>query len=146
MVSPGRPARAGPGRTAAPVAVLGTVALGCVVVGGVYLAASLPRPVPLAPAVALLAAAGILLASSVALLVRLPGFAWRIFSRVAGWALLAYLVIAGMLEFVFVLDHVRGALLAVMTLMLAVFALDIPMLLAFSVARYADSGSGSRNL
>jgi len=41
-----------------------------------------------------------------------------------------------MLEFVFVLDHTRGGLLIVLTLMLAVFAVNVPLLLAFSVARY----------
>jgi hypothetical protein len=67
---------------------------------------------------------------------------------VGGWALAAYLVIAGMLEFVFVLDHTRGGLLIVLTLMLAVFAVNVPLLLAFSVARYqpgttAASGGGA---
>lgn len=52
------------------------------------------------------------------------------------YALLAYLVIAGMLEYVFVLDHTRGATLVVLTLMLVIYAVDIPVLLAFSVARY----------
>jgi hypothetical protein len=51
-------------------------------------------------------------------------------------ALLAYLIEAGMLEYVFVLDHTRGSVLVVLTLMLAIFAVTIPMLLAFTVARY----------
>ena len=40
-----------------------------------------------------------------------------------------------MLEFVFVLDGTRGTMLVVLTLMLAFFAVDIPLILAFSVAR-----------
>lgn len=43
-----------------------------------------------------------------------------------------------MLEYVFVLDGTRGASLLVMTFMLVVFALDVPALLAFSVARYQN--------
>lgn len=61
---------------------------------------------------------------------------------VAGRALAAYLVIAGMLEFVFVLDHTPGRLLVLLTLMLLVFAIDVPLLLGFSVARYAPAGTG----
>jgi hypothetical protein len=45
-------------------------------------------------------------------------------SLVTRWALLAYLVIAGMLEYVFVLDHTRGRVLLVLTLMLVLFAVD----------------------
>ncbi|HEY2428783.1 MAG TPA: hypothetical protein VGI06_07630, partial [Acidimicrobiales bacterium] len=67
---------------------------------------------------------------------RLRSFAWATFFLVGKWALVAYLVIAGMLEYVFVLDHTRGSVLVVLTLMLAVFAVNIPLLLAFSVARY----------
>ena len=55
--------------------------------------------------------------------------------------MLAYAIIAGMLEYVFVLDHTRGSILLVLTLMLAIFAINIPMLLAFSVARYQPVGA-----
>jgi hypothetical protein len=47
-----------------------------------------------------------------------------------------------MLEFVFVLDHTRGAVLVVLSLMLVVFAVDIPVVLAFSVARYQEPPGG----
>jgi hypothetical protein len=49
-------------------------------------------------------------------------------------ALLAYLVIAGMLEYDFVLDGIRGGMLLVLNLMLLVYAADIPVTLAFTVA------------
>ena len=71
---------------------------------------------------------------------RLRPFNWEVFFRVGGWALLAYGVIAGMLEFIFVFDHTRGGSLVVFTLSLLVFALDVPLLLAFSVARYQEVG------
>jgi hypothetical protein len=48
-------------------------------------------------------------------------------------------VIAGMLEYVFVYDHTRGTQLLILSLMLAVFAVDIPLLLGFSVARFQDA-------
>jgi hypothetical protein len=41
-----------------------------------------------------------------------------------------------MLEYTFLYDHTRGALLAVMTAMLVLFTLNVPLLMAFTVARY----------
>ena len=120
-----------------PVTGLAITALILVISGGIYLAAHLPRTAPLAPPAAALAMAALVLLAAAALLARVRAFAWHTFFVVAGWALAAYLVIAGMLAFVFVLDHTPARLLVLLTLMLAVFALDVPLLLAFSVARYA---------
>ncbi len=109
-----------------------------VMAGGIYLAAYLPRKPSLTPAVALLAAAVVLLFVNVAQLTRVRDFAWHTFWQVSGWALLAYVVIAGMLEFVFVRDGTRGSLLVIMTSMIVIFAVNIPVLLGFSVARYQE--------
>jgi hypothetical protein len=121
-----------------PVAELAVVSMALIIVGGIYLVAHLPQRAPLGPAVGLLAAAGVLLVANAALVSSLRPFAWRVFFQVAGWVLVAYLVIGGMLEFTFIFDDTRGALLVVLTLSLLVFALDIPILLGFSVARYQD--------
>jgi hypothetical protein len=45
-----------------------------------------------------------------------------------------------MIEYVFVADGTPGRPLLVLTLMLAIFAVDIPLILAFSVARYQAVG------
>ena len=74
------------------------------------------------------------------LLMRIENFAWPRFVQVSKWGLLAYLVIAGMIEYAFVYDHTRGAQLVVMTLMLALFMLNVPVLIAFTVARYERVG------
>lgn len=128
------------GRPLPPVQQLAAATLALIVAGGIYLAAHLPRHPPLGPAVALLALAGLLLLGNALALSRVRDFAWGKFRLVAGWALLAYLVIAGMLEYVFVYDGTRGGTLVVLSLMLAVFALDIPLLLGFSVARFQPPG------
>ena len=60
--------------------------------------------------------------------------------QVARWALLAYAIIAGMIEFAFVFDHTRGSQLVVMTTMLALFMLNVPVLIGFTVARYQRAG------
>ena len=48
-------------------------------------------------------------------------------------------MIAGMIEYAFLKDHVSGGSLVVLTLSLAVFAVHVPMLMGFTVARYADT-------
>ncbi len=115
-----------------------TVSLAAVVVGGVWLGSHAPRRPPLAlPTVLLVVAAALLIAGGV-MITRVAGFAWDTFVRVGRWALLAYIVAAGMIEFAFVRNHTRGAPLAVVTGMLVVFALDVPFLIATTVARYED--------
>ena len=107
--------------------------------GVIYLAAYLPRHAPLAPAIGFLAAAAAILLTNVVLLSRQSGFAWWRFGQVARWTLLAYVVIAGMIEYAFIYDHTRGAVLAVMTLLLVTFTIDVPILVAFTVARFEDT-------
>jgi hypothetical protein len=136
MAGPDAQARAWADRKVPPVTALGMLSLALIAGGVSYLAAYLPRRAPLGPAVGLLVAAAIVLAASIVLLARQRDLAWRRFFQVAGWTLLAYVVIAGMIEYAFVYDHTRGAVLVVMTLMLVIFMLAPPVLLAFTVARF----------
>jgi len=115
-----------------------TVSLAAVVVGGVWLGSHAPRRPPLGLPTVLLVIAGVLLLVGVILVTRVAGFAWSTFVRVGRWALLAYVIAAGMIEFAFVRNHTRGAPLAVVTGMLVVFALDVPFIIATTVARYDD--------
>lgn len=121
-----------------PVQQIAVATLVLIVIGGIYTASHLPRHVPQGPTIALLAAACVLLAVNISLLARIENFAWSSFRLVAGWVFAAYIVIAGMLEYVFVYDHTRGSQLVILTAMLAVFAVNIPLLLGFSVARFQD--------
>lgn len=118
------------------VTELGMLSIGLVAAGVIDLAAYLPKRAPLLPPVLLLAAAAAVLAVNLALILRTPGFARRRFNQVAGWMLLVYLVVAGMLEFTFLRDHTHGAVLAVMTLLLATFMANVPVLAAYTVARF----------
>lgn len=121
-----------------PVTELGMLSLGLIVTGGIYLSAHLPNHVPLGPAVALLVASVIVLAVNIFLLARVKGFDWERFFAVGKWSLLAYVVIAGMILYVFLRNHVSGGSLVVLTLSLVVFAVHVPMLVGFTVARYSD--------
>ena len=115
-----------------------TVSLAAVVVGGVWLGSHAPRRPPLALPTVLLIVAAALLVAGVVMITRVASFSWDTFVRVGRWALLAYIIAAGMIEFAFVRNHTRGAPLAVVTGMLVVFALDVPFLIATTVARYED--------
>jgi hypothetical protein len=120
-----------------PVTQLGMASLALIVAGGIYLAAHIPAHVPLGPAIALLSASVLLLCINLALLTRVRGFAWDSFFAIARWALLAYAIIAGLIEYAFLRDHLSGGPLVVLTLSLVVFAVHVPVLIGFTVARYA---------
>jgi hypothetical protein len=122
-----------------PVTQLAMTSLALIVAGGIYLSSHLPRHVPLGPAVALLVASALLLAGNIFALSRVRDFAWDRFFAVAKWSMLGYLVIAGMIEYVFVRNHIHGGSLVVLTLSLVVFSVHVPMLVGFTVARYANS-------
>jgi hypothetical protein len=124
-----------------PVTALGMLSLALVLVGGIYLSAHLPEHVPLGPAVALLAASAVVLIGNVVALSRVKGFAWGRLFEVAKWALLAYSIIAAMIEYVFLRNDTSGGPLVVLTLSLIVFALNVPLLIGFTVARYAQPGA-----
>jgi hypothetical protein len=126
-----------------PVTELGVVSMALIVAGGISIAARLPGNVPLGLPVVLLAASALVLGFNVLSLVRTPGFNWDLFFEVARWALLAYCVIAAMLEYVFVKDGTRGGILVVLTLSLVVFAVHVPLLIGFTVARYQPKPVGS---
>jgi hypothetical protein len=121
------------------VTEIGAASMIAIAAGVIYLAAYLPKHAPLGVAVGLLALAAALQLTNAILLSRLRDFAWDRFFQVGGWALLAYAVIAGMIEYAFVFDKTRGAQLVVMTLMLALFMLNVPVLIAFTVTRYQQT-------
>lgn len=119
-----------------PVTELGAASIGLVAVGVIYLASYLPRRAPLWLAVVfVVAAAGVLLVN-LGLLSRIRPFAWSRFFEVLRWGLLAYAVVSGMLEYTFLYDHTRGAVLAIMTVELVLFMSNVALMLAWTVARY----------
>jgi hypothetical protein len=114
--------------------VIGSLAL--VLVGGILMASQFPDP-PLTAPVLLLVGSAVLFASCIVLLTRQPVFAWGVLTQVGRWALLAYVVIAGMIEYSFVHNHATGTPLLVLTLMLGMFSLDVALSIGYSVARFA---------
>lgn len=121
-----------------PIAQLTVCSLALVVIGGILMASYVPRQPPLAAPAALAAVSAVLALTSGFLLSRLEQFAWPRFFLAFRWALLAYVISAGMIGFAFVRDHTRGAPLALVIVMLVIFALDVPVVIAFTVARYSS--------
>ncbi|HEV3129860.1 MAG TPA: hypothetical protein VGY32_12805 [Solirubrobacteraceae bacterium] len=119
-----------------PVTQLAMASLALIVAGGIYLSSHIPQHVPLTPAIVLLALSVLLLGLNLAWLARARLFAWGRFFQVARWAFVAYAVIAGMIEYAFLQNHVRGGVLVVLTLSLVVFAVHVPTLVGFTVARF----------
>jgi hypothetical protein len=121
-----------------PIAQLTVCSLALVVIGGILMASYVPRQPPLAAPAALTAVSAALTLTSGFLLSRLEQFAWPRFFLAFRWALLAYVISAAMIGFAFVRDHTRGAPLALVIVMLVIFALDVPVVIAFTVARYSS--------
>jgi hypothetical protein len=122
-----------------PFTQVGMASLALIVAGGIYLSAHLPQHVPLGPAVALLISSAALLVFNLLSLSRVRDFAWPRFFQVAKWTLLAYAVIAAMILYAFLQDHVSGGPLVILTLSLVVFAVEVPTLVGFTVARFEHS-------
>lgn len=119
-----------------PVMPLAIATLVLVVTGGIVVAAQYGRPAKLVVPTVVLAVAAVLLLVNAVQVLRITEFARPVFFRVMGWALLAYAVIAGILAFTFVYDHTPARTLALFSAVLALFAVDVPLMLAYSVARW----------
>lgn len=119
-----------------PVTEVCVASMILIVIGGIYMASHLPHRAPAVLPILVLVGSAALILWNVLSLSRVSEFAWDSFWLVARWSLLAYVVIAGMLEYVFLRDGTRGSQLVLVTLMLIAYAINIPLLLAYSVARY----------
>lgn len=120
-----------------PVTQLAMGSLALVIVGGIYMVGTFRSGPSLAIPAALLTGSAVLWLLSLLLLTQHRGFAWPVFLRVARWALLAYLVIAAMIEFSFIHNNVSGTPLLLLSLMLVMFAINVPLSIGFTVARFA---------
>ena len=120
-----------------PVTQLAMGSLALVLIGGIYMVSTFASGPSYAIPTALLAGSALLWLASLLLMSRHRGFAWPVFKQVAGWALLAYAVMAAMIEFSFIHNNVTGTPLLLLTLMLVMFALDVPLSIGFTVARFA---------
>jgi hypothetical protein len=129
-------------RKVPPFTEVGMLSLALVVIGGIYLSSHIPQHVPLGLPTALLIASALLVVGNLVALSRVPGFAWPRFFQVGKWAFLAYLLTAGLIEYAFLRNHLKGGALVILTLSLLVYAIQVPAMIAFTVARYETSPGG----
>ena len=119
-----------------PVAEIAVLSIALVVFGGILMASKFPHRPPLTVPIAVVAVCGALFLVNVVLLSRLHEFSWKMFFLVARWVALAYAVIAGLIAYSFVHNHVTGSPLVVICLMLLIFAVSVTTVISFTVARY----------
>ena len=127
-----------------PIIEVGAGALVLCIAGVIYLTSYGERAPALGPAIGLVIAAFVVVLANAAVLSRIPDFNWRAFWTVGMWTLVAYSVIAGMLMYTFIYDQLPTGQLSLLVATLAVFAVDIPMMLAFSVARFQPRATEPR--
>ena len=119
-----------------PVSELAIATMVFVVSGGIYMAGHIPNDVPTLLPTVLTAVAAVILVANVVMLARVKRFAWPVFKQVAGWSLAGYGVISALLLWVFIRDDIPGDVMTLLAASLVIFAVNIPLLFGFSVARY----------
>ena len=124
------------GRKLPPISEVAIATMALVIIGGTYIAAHIPDDVPLVIPTLLAIAAAALLVANIYLLSTIKPVAWGVFKQVFGWSLVGYGVISALLMFVFIRDDIPGDVMTFLIAMLVIFAVNIPLLFGFSVARY----------
>jgi hypothetical protein len=119
-----------------PVTEVAVASMILIVIGGIYMASHLPHHAPVMLPIIVLVGSAALIGWNALSLSRVREFSWSTFWLVGRWAVIAYIVIAGMLLYVFLKDGTRGSQLILVTLMLITYAINVPLLLAFGTARY----------
>ena len=121
-----------------PVTQIAMVSLSLLVAAGIYMASNISGAASLTLPVILLVCSTVLLLINLALLARAKDFDWARFLSVAVWALIAYAVISGVILYTFLHDGLSGDPLVVLTAALVLFALHVPLLIGFTVARFPE--------
>ena len=119
-----------------PVVVVAMLGLTLAITGGVLVIAQIGKEPSLAVPTASMVVAIVLELSAIVMLVRIHPFAWARFLLVLRWTLLAYVIQSAVIEWSFIINDVPGRPLAVLTAGLVVFATIVPLMIAFTVARY----------
>lgn len=123
-------------RSMPPVIGLGMAALTLAIIGGVLIASQIGTELSLGLPSVLVVVALVVEVVAVAIMIRISPFAWGLFGKVFGVALCAYLVQSGIIGWTFVKNDVPARPFIVLTGGLVVFATVVPLMIAFTVARY----------
>ena len=128
------PNKASPIAKAGPSALAATAALTCAVLGGIYMAATIGAHSSLLPAVIISVAAYLFMTVSLVGLILDKHYSRPSFVKYVRGALLAYLLEAGILEFIFAYDQVPSKVFAILSALLVIFATSVPVIIGHTVA------------
>lgn len=119
-----------------PVVEVAMVALAAAVTGGVILASQVTEDPSLVFPTVLMIVAAVLELVSIVLAVRVRPFAWDRFRQVYLWGFVAYAIQGGMIEWSFAKNDTPSGPLTLLTIGIVVFSTIVPLMIAFTVARY----------
>jgi hypothetical protein len=118
-----------------PCDLLSVISLSFVIIGGIYMTSYMPEKPPLLGAITLLVvSAAIFLVNSILLVSRL-NLIGHVFFKVAKWIVIVETIISAMLAYVFIYDGVRSTTLVILLMFLVLFALNIPIIVSYTVAK-----------
>jgi len=124
-------------RKAPPCDMVCVGIMALVLATAVYLIGFLPHKPTLVPAWIMLGIAVVLLLAVVILLFsNKDTINFHMFGKVFKWMLLAYVVISGMLGSIVFVNRMPADIVATAVVAMVLFAIDIPLLVAFTVAKY----------
>jgi len=125
-------------RSLPPIPALCELSLAATIAAAIVLAIALPRAANLVAPICLAVLAWILIVIAAVLLATIRPFNYRIFKMVSVRQLLAELVVAGMLEFVFLRDRLPDGPLVVFSVLVGSFSVSVALLMGFQVARWQE--------
>jgi uncharacterized membrane protein YhhN len=125
-------------RSLPPIPLLCELSLAATIASAIILAIALPRAPHLLAPVLLAIAAWVLIVVAAVMVATIRPFNYRIFKMVGLRQLIAELIIAGMLEFVFLRDHLPTGPLVVFSILVGSFSISVALLMGFQVARWQE--------
>ena len=123
-------------QTRSPIVAASIAAIAFAFLAIGVIAAYLPKSVPLAWPETFLVISAILTVVAVVLLSRRQSFAWPLFFEVVRWVCILPLIFAATAIFIFLADGTSGVTLGIMIAVLLLAAINIPLVIGFSVARH----------
>lgn len=115
-------------------ALAATAALTCAVIGGIYIGSTIGGHSSLLPAVIVAVVAYLFMTVSLVGLILNHHYSRPSFVKYVRGALLAYLLEAGILEFVFAYDHVSSTVIVILSALLVIFATSVPVIIGHTLA------------
>ncbi len=118
-----------------PCETFATLSLSFVVIGGITMAAYSPDTAPFTLSGTLLGIALLVFVINAFLIAKVFHEIKSVFIKVAKWMILVEVIVSGLLFYVFYLDGTRSTSLVILTAFLALFALNIPIIVGYTVAK-----------